>query len=68
MSWRSLVKRGVSNYEQEFIAQKIDKRKRRKERLENPPTTGEAFPCPHCSRTFRSRIAVVSHKRTHPPT
>ena len=68
VSWRSLVKRGVSNYEQEFIAQKIDKRKRRKERLENPPTTGEAFPCPHCSRTFRSRIAVVSHKRTHPPT
>ena len=66
VSWRCLVKSLVSNYVQGFIAQKIDKRKMRNERLENPPTTGEAFPCPHCSRTFHSRIAVVSHKRTHP--
>ena len=65
-SWRKLVKKGVSNYEQEFIAQKVDKRKRRKERLENPPTTGEVFLCPHCDCTFRARIAVTSHLRTHP--
>ena len=38
VSQRSPVKRCVSNYEQKFIAQNVDKRKRHKERL-------EAFPC-----------------------
>ena len=66
-SWMKLVKKGVSNYEQEFITQKVDKRKRRKERAENPPTTGGSFPCSYCDRTFRARIAVASHLRTHPP-
>ena len=32
-TWRNLVKQGVSKYEQEFIEQNIDKRRRRKERL-----------------------------------
>ena len=64
-SWRNLVKRGVSNHERDFIAQAVEKRKRRKERQENPPTTGQSFLCPHCNRSFRARIAVVSHMRTH---
>ena len=64
-TWRNLVKQGVSKYEQEFIEQNVDKRRRRKERLAGPPTDGQSFPCPHCDRSFRARIAVVSHLRTH---
>jgi len=32
-AWRGMVKRGVSTYEQEFIALDVDKRMRRKDRL-----------------------------------
>ena len=61
-TWRNLVKQGVSKYEQEFIDQNVDKRRRRKERLAGPPTDGQSFSCPHCGRSFRSRIAVVRSK------
>ena len=64
-AWRSLTKRGVSEYEQQFIKQAVDKRSRRKERAESPPVTDQLFPCPHCDRRFRAPIAVVSHLRTH---
>ena len=66
VAWRGLVKRGVSAYEQEFIALEVEKRKRRKERLENPPDSVPLYPCPYCNRSFRAPIAVVSHLRTHP--
>ena len=68
VAWRAMVKRGVSAYEQEYIALEVEKRKRRKERLENPPDSAQLYPCPHCNRSFRAPIAVVSHLRTHPLT
>ena len=61
VAWRAMVKRGVSAYEQEYIALEVEKRKRRKERLENPPDSAQLYPCPHCNRSFRAPIAVVSH-------
>ena len=48
-----------------IIDQNVDKCRRRKERLAGPPTDGQSFSCPHCGRSFRSRIAVVSYLRTH---
>ena len=38
-----LVNQAVSKYEQEFIGQNIDKRKRRKEKLAGPPTDGQVI-------------------------
>ena len=64
-AWRGLIKRGISDYEHEFIKLAVDKRKRRKERAESPPVADQLFPCPHCARRFRAPIAVVSHLRTH---
>ena len=65
-TWRGLVKRGVSAYEQEFIALEVDKRKRRKDRLATPTDPSQLYPCPHCNRSFRAPIAVISHLRTRP--
>ena len=67
-AWRSLVKRGISDYEQQFIVQAENKRARRKDSIANPPSNGPQYPCPHCSRVLRARIGLVSHLRTHPRT
>merc|ERR1711923_156820 len=64
-TWRNLIKQSVSKYEQEFIDQNVDKRRRRKERLAGPPNDGQSFSCPHCGCSIRAKIVVVSHLRTH---
>ena len=65
-SWRNLVNRGVSNHEREFIAQAVEKRKRRKEETREPTNYWSVFPlCPHCNHSFCARTVDVSHMRTH---
>ena len=41
-----IVNQGVSKYEQEFIDQNVDKRRRSKERLAGPATDDQSFSCP----------------------
>ena len=63
-AWRGMVKRGVLEYEQDFIDREVAKRKRRKDRLENSSEPSQLYPCPNCNRSFRAQIAVVSHLRS----
>ena len=66
--WRSLVRSGVTEYEDQRIKDKEEKRQRRKDRESSTSQTGSAphIPCPHCNRMFRARIGLISHLRVHP--
>ena len=64
-AWKGLIKRGVSEYEQQFMKEAVDKCRRWKERAASPLITDQLFPCPHCNCRFRAPFVVVSHLRTH---
>ena len=69
VEWRSLVKQGVTHYEEQRILDKQQRRMRRKVRLVLQSSTSSPapnIPCPHCNRFFRARIGLISHLRTHP--
>ena len=73
--WRAVVHSGVAAYEQKRITDKVNKRLKRKERsacVQSAATSASSsssssFLCSHCNRTFRARIGLISHLRTHPP-
>ena len=68
-SWRSQVKKGVAAHDRDQILQKQEKRQKRKEAQSGLSDLSQAFQCPHCDRSFRAPIAVISHCRhKHPPT
>ena len=62
--WRSAVHTGAKIHEANRIAAAVQRRQTRKNSANNPlpPAT---IPCPHCPRTFRARIGLISHLRTH---
>ena len=66
-SWRTQVKKGVAAHERDQILQKQEKRRKRKEGRLDSNDPSAPFPCPHCDRSFRARIAVVSHCRHKHP-
>ena len=67
-SWRTQVKKGVAAHDRDQILLKQEKRRKRKEGHLDPSDLSAPFPCPHCDRSFRARIAVISHCRhKHPP-
>ena len=67
-AWRSLVKSGVSTFEERRIRDKDKKRQRRKgtENSSSQPGSAPQIPCLHCNRLFRAKIGLISHLRTHP--
>ena len=64
--WRSLTHKGAAFCEKNRTQLAEEKRRARKQRAStNDP--GENLPCPKCNRTFRARIGLTSHLRTHLP-
>ena len=65
-AWRSAIHKGAAAYEQQRIETAKIKRAARKARCINPSARDPApLSCPHCARTFRARIGLISHLRTH---
>ena len=63
-TWRSFIRKGATSYETSRREEAQQRRLDRKAREIQTPT-GAAIPCPQCSRTFRARIGLTSHLRTH---
>ena len=64
--WRATIRVGATTFETKRCEELEEKRRRRKERQQHqrlalPPGTR----CPHCNRSFRARIGLISHLRTH---
>ena len=68
-TWRSSIHKGVEIFEGQRRQKREDKRAARKERERNAglqsAVTGTEVSCPHCDKTCRSRIGLISHLRTH---
>ena len=65
-TWRSLIRKGTESYEQTRIRQAEEKRLLRKSSAaETSSASITALPCPNFDRTFRTRIGLNSHIRTH---
>ena len=64
-SWRSAIKKGAANCEVNRRNATEFKRKARKDRAQNTIDPDQTIPCPNCDRTFRARIGLISHQRTH---
>ena len=62
--WRTTVKKGVREGERKRRVQLEDKRRRRKEAVNNIvlPT---AYVCRDCNLDCKSRIGLTSHRRRH---
>ncbi len=72
-TWRSYLHNGSKLCESSRIAAAEIKRQVRKARASDPPGDVPLIQCPFCNRTFRARIGLTSHLRTHrtepaPPT
>lgn len=66
-TWRSLIKSGTAAYESERISVAKQKRLQRKSQAVDAPPPGPPAgnDCPHCNRSCRARIGLLSHLRTH---
>ena len=62
--WRSAVQKGAKTCEANKIAAAEQRRQARKSSASSSPTA-PTIPCPHCTRTFRAQIGLISHLRTH---
>jgi hypothetical protein len=65
-AWRALTHEGAVVCEEKRTQVAVEKRLARKIRA-STADPGENLPCPTCSRTFRARIGLASHLRTHLP-
>ena len=65
-TWRSLIRKGGTVFENNRIANAEKKRELRKQRQNsNLPLEDSNFDCPTCGRKFQARIGLFSHIRTH---
>ena len=72
-SWRSTITNSALSYEAKRILQAESKRQERKSRIANANTTTTAnsssgVTCLVCHRSFRAKIGLNSHMRTHNST
>ena len=65
---RGVIIKGAAAYESRRLETAKSKRATRKSRASSAPETHDptALPCPHCPRTFKAKIGLISHLRTHP--
>ena len=63
-AWRSSLYKGSERYEDDRTAAAVRRRQERKARALAPRTSQDInIPCPHCNRTFRAQIGLISHLR-----
>ena len=63
-AWRSSIYKGSERYEADRTAAAERRRQERKARALAPRTSQDInIPCPHCNRTFRAQIGLISHLR-----
>ena len=67
-AWRGVINKGAAAYDSRRLDAAKSKRATRKSRASSAPETHDptALPCPHCPRTFKAKIGLISHLRTHP--
>ena len=67
-AWRGVINKGAAAYDSRRLETAKSKRATRKSRASSAPETHDptVLPCPHCPRTFKARIGLISHLRTHP--
>ena len=64
-TWRSYLLKGSAYCEEERTTAAEKRRKERKARADAPRTSQDnEIPCPHCDRTFRAQIGLISHLRS----
>ena len=68
-AWRGAINKGAAAYESRCLETAKSKRATRKSRTGSAPGTLDptALPCTHCPRSFKAKIGLISHLRTHPP-
>ena len=68
-AWRGAINKGAAAYESRRLEIAKSKRTTRKSRTGSASGTLDptALPCPHCPRSFKVKIGLISHLRTHPP-
>ena len=62
--WQVTVHKGAKAYKANRIAAAEQHRLMRKQSIDKP-STAATIPCPHCKRTFRAKIGLTTHLRTH---
>ena len=68
-TWRSVIRRGAIQYEDNRLKKAEEKRAERKKKTNTETTIPNStdFVCQICQRRFRARIGLISHARTHQP-
>ena len=65
-AWRGAVKQGATTFEtQRTTLAKTRREARKASSSRSSSTSAGSLSCPHCTRTFRARIGLISHLRTH---
>lgn len=69
-TWRGALRKGAATYEAQRITTAKNKRTTRKSGAGgatiNPPLhAATGLSCPHCLKSFRAKIGLISHLRTH---
>jgi len=66
-TWRNLIHKGCQSYEERRTAEAKQKRELRKSRAASTATADvdDSLVCPTCGRSFKARIGLISHLRTH---
>ena len=65
VKWRSSVHQGAISCETKRTISAVKRRQARKDRANDPIINVAFISCPHCNKTFRARIGLFSHLRTH---
>ena len=64
-AWRAMINSQVNEAEDHRVAAAERKRSERKTRAANSIAATNDHLCQHCDRSFRARIGLISHLRTH---
>ena len=65
-AWRGAINKGAAAYESRRLDTAKSKPATRKLRASSA-SGATALPCPHCPRSFKAKISLISNLRTPPP-